>query len=156
MTLYQTHIHQLLQLIGNRCGVDLTLKNGYCTLSFDQESRLHVQVGRDSETVVFRMPLTQPPNVNREAFYAKLLNINSQPEATLGAWLALSEHSGAVELCMSREALSLDDSEMAAILLNMMDLRQSLRQELETPQSTPKPCSPHFGAGVLHARHQAL
>lgn len=127
----------LIREMGSRLGVALDMDDfGVCAMSYEDDGRLTLEVSDGDSSFVLHAPLDRAPVVDREAFLAKLLEINLYGIQTRGCTIGLEPGSDQVILSLRQPIDGLDIIRFESIISNFIDscttIGELLRHEPET------------------------
>ncbi len=129
-----TRLNLLLQGLGHSVGLpELGAdENGYCRLTFDDRTVLHMQAKPKSDRLVLYSEVIDIGESHLERIRPLLLNWNLKPEKTCGGALGLS--SGTVVLSVELDMKSMDSAMFQSFLDRLVGsverLRESIQEEI--------------------------
>ena len=128
--------------------------DGLVQLQFDESLTLTAFSPADSEALYLAASLLEVPEVERAAFYERLLQLNFLLMETRGATLSLDEQARQVHLCLCLPFETLDEVSLGHVLSGFLDTAIRLQAELVTVDGsapTPSGMSPLAPLGFHRA-----
>lgn len=125
-------VDALFRHLSNELGESVSLgTTGACTLEFDGDVSVTIEVPEGSEVLHVYSNIDRCPTDRRSEFIEEALSLNLFGTQTGGAALALDQASNNVILCLSQPIELLDEHRLVAIVAGFVDMVPDLRQRLQ-------------------------
>jgi hypothetical protein len=123
--------------------------DGVYTLAAEDGLNVSLQLPELGDVIYLYAPMTQLPEENLEAFYARLLRMNLLCSETQGGTLALDERGNRIVLCYCANAAALDAVGFANMVGNFVEAAAAVRRTLLSVEPALAGAADDSGDGLM-------